>query len=314
MGYADSMNLYQAFGQSPQNFGDPMGLCLGMGDKPCSYYSQKFKGAVSDFVSKHTITGSKTEKAVGNTILGAIFMPLTTVLEFGSSEGELIALGQENPLMPVTNENMGALIQSANDLLLLAPAVKGATGLLKKPAAELAVGAAERPALAQGSNLQAPLSDVPASPYANTIFSGTEASAINPRLAQRFAAWKAYQARGGELAMTDWFKYTQGAKWGTAFETGYAKWLSSLESVHGNAALSSRTAFLYRMETVEGDLLKWGITQNLRTRYSSGFLLGKNLMPITSGSRSDMLLLERYLVETQAGPLNLEPWAGAGIR
>ena len=26
MGYADSMNLYQAFGQSPQNFGDPMGL------------------------------------------------------------------------------------------------------------------------------------------------------------------------------------------------------------------------------------------------------------------------------------------------
>ena len=26
MGYADSMNLYQAFGQSPMNFGDPMGL------------------------------------------------------------------------------------------------------------------------------------------------------------------------------------------------------------------------------------------------------------------------------------------------
>jgi hypothetical protein len=26
MGYADSMNLYQAFGQSPQNFRDPMGL------------------------------------------------------------------------------------------------------------------------------------------------------------------------------------------------------------------------------------------------------------------------------------------------
>jgi len=26
MGYQDSMNLYQAFGQSPQNFGDPMGL------------------------------------------------------------------------------------------------------------------------------------------------------------------------------------------------------------------------------------------------------------------------------------------------
>ena len=26
MGYADSMNLYQAFNQSPQNFGDPMGL------------------------------------------------------------------------------------------------------------------------------------------------------------------------------------------------------------------------------------------------------------------------------------------------
>ena len=29
MGYADSMNLYQAFNQSPQNFGDPMGLETG---------------------------------------------------------------------------------------------------------------------------------------------------------------------------------------------------------------------------------------------------------------------------------------------
>jgi len=31
MGYADSMNLYQAFNQSPQNFGDPMGLFEGSG-------------------------------------------------------------------------------------------------------------------------------------------------------------------------------------------------------------------------------------------------------------------------------------------
>jgi hypothetical protein len=39
-------------------------------------------------------------------------------------------------------------------------------------------------------------------------------------------------------------------------------------------------------------------------------MLDKNILQVNSGSRFDMLRLERQLIETQPGPLNLEPWAG----
>jgi hypothetical protein len=37
----------------------------------------------------------------------------------------------------------------------------------------------------------------------------------------------------------------------------------------------------------------------------------KNIYPIASGTRSDMLALERQMVTANPGPLNLEPWANA---
>jgi hypothetical protein len=81
-------------------------------------------------------------------------------------------------------------------------------------------------------------------------------------------------------------------------------------SVHGNSTLSPRTAYLYRLEDANGNLLTWGVTQDLNTRYPKSFMQGKQLIEINSGSRADMLRLERDLVETQPGPLNREPWAG----
>jgi len=137
------------------------------------------------------------------------------------------------------------------------------------------------------------------------------ASGINPRLLERLDAWRAYQEAGGQYGLQRWVQSTQGASWGTGFKSGYRAWSSSVDSVHGNSLLSGRTTYLYRMEdAATGDFLKWGITQNMGARYSGTFMLDKQLFEVANGSRVDMLKLERSLVETQPGPLNLEPWAG----
>ena len=81
-------------------------------------------------------------------------------------------------------------------------------------------------------------------------------------------------------------------------------------SVHGNSRNSSALTYLYRLEDDEGELVKWGITSNIKGRYPASFLEDKTLVPMTSGSRSDMLNLERWIVERDPGPLNLERWAG----
>ena len=82
--------------------------------------------------------------------------------------------------------------------------------------------------------------------------------------------------------------------------------------IHGNSAMSPRTAYLYGLYDKESNqLLKWGISQNPATRYSKSFMLDKRIEEITSGSRSEMLQMERNFVETQPGPLNYEPWAGS---
>ena len=84
-------------------------------------------------------------------------------------------------------------------------------------------------------------------------------------------------------------------------------------NIHGNSINSPRTAYLYRLETKDGQFLKWGISQNPATRYSKIFLRNKDLEIVQSGARREILQVERNLVETQPGPLNFEPWAGARI-
>ena len=84
-------------------------------------------------------------------------------------------------------------------------------------------------------------------------------------------------------------------------------------NIHGNSANSPRAAYLYRLEGNNGQFLKWGITQNIASRYSKAFMADKVMIPWASGARSDMLPMERRLVETQPGPLNFEPWAGSRL-
>lgn len=115
------------------------------------------------------------------------------------------------------------------------------------------------------------------------------------------------------MSMAEWVSHTQGAPWGTGFKSGYGNWIRSVESVHGNSALSTRMAYLYRLDDAQGNLLKWGVTQDLVGRYPAEFLADKQMFPIAQGRRIDMLRLERDYVETYPGPLNRERWAGARI-
>jgi RHS repeat-associated protein len=82
-------------------------------------------------------------------------------------------------------------------------------------------------------------------------------------------------------------------------------------SIHGNSARSPRTAYLYRLEDLDGNLLKYGITQNMGKRYSKTFMEDKRMFEVSRGSRRDMLTLERDYVERDPGSFNKEPWAGS---
>lgn len=81
-------------------------------------------------------------------------------------------------------------------------------------------------------------------------------------------------------------------------------------SVHGNSLASTVPTTLYRRVTSGGDFQKWGISGNLKGRYTSTELGTDQLIPMTSGGRFDMVNLERWLVRNDPGPMNLEPWAG----
>ena len=61
---------------------------------------------------------------------------------------------------------------------------------------------------------------------------------------------------------------------------------------------------------LEGNYLKTGITSNPAGRYTQEFMSDKFMDIINVGSRSNMMDLERQIVEVDPGPLNFEPWAG----
>lgn len=78
---------------------------------------------------------------------------------------------------------------------------------------------------------------------------------------------------------------------------------------HGNIA-GDQPAYLYERYDVDGNFLKYGVTQDLRTRYTDEELAGGYLLRTARGPRRLMLKQECELVETNPRPLNFEPWAG----
>jgi hypothetical protein len=186
--------------------------------------------------------------------------------------------------------------------------VGGAYGVFENAAGAYAAGTSQRPEVVTEIKIGSYIAQVPVRSL------DTGSPIVNPRLTQRLQAWRDYRANGGTTEkLKDWVRQTQGVDWGTGFDSNYAGWIRSIESVHGNSLLSDRTAYLYRLEDAKGNLLKWGITQDLDERYSGIFLLDKKLIPVAQGRRVDMLRMERDLVETNPGPWNYEPWAGSRV-
>jgi len=85
------------------------------------------------------------------------------------------------------------------------------------------------------------------------------------------------------------------------------------DAVHGNSALSTRITYLYRLTTDDGEFLKWGISSNPEQRYTVKEMIGKKMQLFTSGSRRQMLDLEKWIVQRDPGPLNRERWAGKAL-
>ncbi|WP_260209216.1 RHS repeat domain-containing protein [Apibacter adventoris] len=85
-------------------------------------------------------------------------------------------------------------------------------------------------------------------------------------------------------------------------------------SLHGNSALSTKPAVLYALYDVEGNFMKWGITDkvnNLKSRYGNTIPKDWQIEEMMRGTRADMLKLERELSEKVPGSLNKEKWAGS---
>ena len=79
---------------------------------------------------------------------------------------------------------------------------------------------------------------------------------------------------------------------------------------HGNTA-GNQPATLYERYDADGNFQKHGISQDPSRRYSQKELDGGYLIETQTGPRSEILKIERQLVETNPGPLNREPWAGS---
>jgi hypothetical protein len=70
--------------------------------------------------------------------------------------------------------------------------------------------------------------------------------------------------------------------------------------------------FLYILKDEAGNLRKWGVTKNPKTRYSKIFLASPraDFLPVCqSTNRAQMLEQERLMIKGNAGPLNRERWA-----
>jgi hypothetical protein len=96
--------------------------------------------------------------------------------------------------------------------------------------------------------------------------------------------------------------------------TGPRRWqrlpqAPSSTRLHGNSA-NAPYAELYVRTDSNGQFQKWGISQNAATRYTRAELAHGEVRVLRTGTRREMLALERRLTGSRPGPLNFERWAG----
>ena len=97
-------------------------------------------------------------------------------------------------------------------------------------------------------------------------------------------------------------------EWGDESENAF-------KAIHGNAKLSPKPTVLYAIQDENDTVLKYGITSSIKPmqRYTSTQYekMGGQMRLLATGTRSQMLTLERSIVMRFGGPLNREPWSSS---
>ena len=82
---------------------------------------------------------------------------------------------------------------------------------------------------------------------------------------------------------------------------------------HGNSLDNDRPNILYKMRDAQsGRLLKYGVTSNIKRRYTQAQRSGVIISELARGSRRQMIQAERFIVRRYGGPRNREPWSPYG--
>jgi hypothetical protein len=92
---------------------------------------------------------------------------------------------------------------------------------------------------------------------------------------------------------------------------GSGEWVvhnCSRGAAHGNSFLSTKPTHLYKAyDKASGEFLKWGVSSNLKKRYTNAMNVYTEV--VKTGSRRTIHALETRVVRRFGGPLNREPWS-----
>jgi RHS repeat-associated protein len=331
LGYVDSVSLYQYGLNSPFDFSDPLGLESirqwfdvesDLVDRPL-WGAAKWAGygawniATFGFLAEHDAVYEQTSGgeyalraglAVGKA--GAKLAVVAGTGGAGAAFGEAAGLGTV-ATGALTGSAVGLSYLGTEDLFNLAEGKP--THSLGEYVTTAGVGGLLGGLGGAWAQVRtAPVSAAPSSTVAD----------VNPALAQRLQAYRAWKVRAGIEGTPTGAQFRRfvgahrpGSRGITLYgpRSGFATWSrgAGTSRIHGNSLRSLHPAWLYRLWSNQGVFLKWGISQDPHSRYGSAFMGDKIMDPVQVGPRPLILQLERHLVETKPGPLNLEPWRGA---
>ena len=234
---------------------------------------------------------------------GGLGMDLLTARTVPALEAEGAALGVEGAAIETEGIALEVGAQAVGRELAVASAAREAVQI----ASARFVGVGTTTTASSGAGQAVVMNVGEASPVA------APANLINSRLANRLEAWRSYQGGGGTMSMREWVSATQRQYGGVSggYSSGYAAWdKQNFPGIHGNSRQSTVPATLYGLFDKNDNFLKWGVSIDPTTRYSSKVLNGGYVEPYLTSTRGEVLDLERWLVERTPGPVNREPWAG----
>jgi RHS repeat-associated protein len=87
---------------------------------------------------------------------------------------------------------------------------------------------------------------------------GAAESAINPRLANRLDAWRAYKSGGGAMDMKQWVKATQRQYGGVSggYQSGYRNWSRRIDVIQEHHLIPNKASRALTRRGIDGDALR----------------------------------------------------------